>query len=191
MVSSCSLTSRVFAWALSSADNAGEWFVAALSLEGAGRDEFLRQFAAERFLVEADPVGTPAHRQPESPLDTWQRYSAYYLTLLNQQEVSLRGDSPQPVLAELGADLDNIRQAWQWAVVAAQIEEIEGALGGLARFYDLTSLFEEGAAVFGQAANDLHDHVRPADEDSKQALQKTVVKLWVEQARLLVSKTTT
>ena len=147
--------------------------------------ELLRQFAAEKLLVQADPVETPDRRQPESALVTWQRYSTYYLSLVSQREASLRGSTPQPALSELRADLDNIRQAWQWAVVAAQIEEIEGALGGLARFYDLTSLFEEGAAVFGQAANDLHDHARSSDEGSKQALQKTVVKLWVEQARLL------
>jgi tetratricopeptide (TPR) repeat protein len=141
--------------------------------------------ALEQFLVQADPVERPDRRQPEGALVTWQRYSTYYLSLVSQREASLRGSTPQPTLSELRADLDNIRQAWQWAVVAAQIEEIEGALGGLARFYDLTSLFEEGAAVFGQAANDLYEHMRPSDEDSKQALQKTVVKLWVEQARLL------
>jgi tetratricopeptide (TPR) repeat protein len=145
----------------------------------------VRQFAAEKLLIEADPIGAPAHRQPEAALVTWQRYSSYYLRLVSQREASLSGGAPQPALSELRAELNNIRQAWQWAVIAAQIEEIEGALGGLARFYDLTSLFEEGADVFGQAAHDLHHHVRPADEGSKQALQKTVVKLWVEQARLL------
>jgi predicted ATPase len=147
--------------------------------------ELLRQFAAEKHLARTDQVETPNRRQPESALAVWQRYSSYYLSLVSQREASLRGSNPQPALSELRADVDNIRQAWQWAVVAAQIEEIEGALGGLARFYDLTSLFEEGAAVFGQAANDLRDYVRPSDEGSKQALQKTVVKLGVEQARLL------
>ena len=147
--------------------------------------EVLRQFAAEKLLVEADRVETPDRRQPESALVAWQRYSAYYLSLVNQREASLRGSTPQPALSELWADLDNIRQAWQWAVIAAQIEEIEGAMGGLARFYDLTSLFQEGAAVFDQAANDLQAHVGSSDEGSKQALQRTMVKLWVEQARLL------
>jgi tetratricopeptide (TPR) repeat protein len=88
-------------------------------------------------------------------------------------------------LAELWADSDNIRQAWQWAVVACQIEALEGAIGGLARFYDLTSLFQQGAAVFGRAANDLQAHLESSDEASKQAIHRTMVKLWVEQARLL------
>lgn len=160
-----------------------------LRLTSSGRyqlHELLRQFATEKLLVEADPVEIPDHQQqPGSTLVTWQRYSTHYLSLVSQREASLRGSTPQPALNELRADLDNIRQAWQWAVIAAQIEDIEGALGGLARFYDLTSLFEEGAAVFGQAAHDLHDHVRSSDEGSKLALQTTVVKLWVEQARLL------
>ncbi|MCK6626235.1 MAG: tetratricopeptide repeat protein [Anaerolineae bacterium] len=147
--------------------------------------ELLRQFATEKLLARAGSPETAQRQQPGGAFVTWQRYSTFYLNLVGQREASLRGNTPQPALSELRADLDNIRQAWQWAVVAAQVEEIEGALGGLARFYDLTSLFEEGAAVLGQAANDLHDHVKPADEASKQAVQKTVVKLWVEQARLL------
>lgn len=148
--------------------------------------ELLRQFAAEKLLAGTGPAGAPdRQQQPEPALETWQRYSTYYLDLVSQREASLRGSVPQPALTELRADLNNIRQAWQWAVIAAQVEEIEGALGGLARFYDLTSLFEEGAAVFGQAASDLHDYARAPDEPSKQAIQRTVVKLWVEQARLL------
>ncbi|HXV43971.1 MAG TPA: BTAD domain-containing putative transcriptional regulator, partial [Anaerolineae bacterium] len=147
--------------------------------------EVLRQFAAEKLLVAADLIETPNCPQPESALAVWQRYSAYYLRWVNQREISLRGNTPQAALSEMWADVDNICQAWHWAVVAAQIEEIEGALGGFARFYDLTSLFEEGSAVFGQAANDLHEHERAADENSKQTIRQTVVKLWVEQARLL------
>lgn len=158
-----------------------------LRLTASGRfqlHEVLRQFAAEKLLVEADLLETP-HPQPESALAVWQRYSAYYLNWVNQREASLRGSSPQQTLSEMWADVDNICQAWHWAVVAAQIKEIEGALDGFARFYDLTNLFEEGVAIFGQAANDLHEHIKPPDEASKLAIQKTVVKLWVEQARLL------
>lgn len=145
--------------------------------------ELLRQFAAEKLLLEAAPFETD--QQPEAALVAWRRYSSYYLDLVAQREASLRGNSPQPALSELRAELDNIRQAWQWAVVAAQIEEVDEAIGGLARFYDLTSLFEEGASMFGQAANDLGDYARTAVEASEQTIPKTVVKLWVEQARLL------
>ena len=145
--------------------------------------ELLRQFAAEKLLLEANSL--EANRQPEAALVAWQRYSSYYLNLVTQREASLRGNTPQPALGQLRAELDNIRQAWHWAVVAAQIEDIERAIGGLARFYDLTSLFEEGSAVFGQAALDLHKHARSSGEASERALHKTVVKLWAEQARLL------
>lgn len=146
--------------------------------------ELLRQFAAEELLAGEEPV-KPSDQPAEPAFVLWQRYSSYYLDLVGQRETSLRGSAPQPALLELRADLDNIRQAWQWAVIAGQIEDIDGALGGLARFYDLTSLFEEGAAVFGRAAHDLQVPAGSLAEASKQALQKTVVRLWVEQARLL------
>ncbi|GIK41331.1 MAG: hypothetical protein BroJett011_51640 [Chloroflexota bacterium] len=92
--------------------------------------EVLRQFAAEKLLVEADPLETFPQPQPESALAVWQRYSTFYLRWVNQREASLRGSTPQLALSELWTDVDNICQAWHWAVVAAQIEEIEGALGG-------------------------------------------------------------
>jgi predicted ATPase len=96
--------------------------------------EVLRQFAAEKLLVEADLIETPNCPQPGSALAVWQRYSTYYLRWVNQREISLRGNTPQAALSEMWADVDDICQAWHWAVVAAQIEEIEGALGGFARF---------------------------------------------------------
>ncbi|MFN8459610.1 MAG: tetratricopeptide repeat protein [Anaerolineae bacterium] len=145
--------------------------------------ELLRQFAAEKLLLEANSL--EADQQPEAALVAWQRYSSYYLNLVAQREADLRGNIPRPALSELRAELDNIRQAWHWAVVATQIEDIEKAIGGLARFYDLTSLLEEGASVFGQAATDLNNQAKSSDENSKQAIRQTVVKLWVEQARLL------
>ncbi len=155
-----------------------------LRLAPAGRyhvHELVRQFAAEMLtekLTEKQPDGSPGavQRYRES-------YSAYYLELVAGRAADLKGSALQMTLGTLRADLDNIRQAWQWAVAGCQAARVAAALDGLARFYDLTSLFAEGAHVFGQAAADLAA-CSPSDADPF-AVRRLVGRLWVEQARLL------
>ena len=128
-----------------------------LRLAPAGRyhvHELVRQFAAEKLTAQ-QPAGNPASTPdgtPDGSRAVRARYSAYFLQLLAAHAHDLKGSTPQMTMPTLRADLDNIRQAWQWAVAACQVDEIAAALDGLARLYDLTSLFAEGASVFGQAA---------------------------------------
>ncbi len=141
--------------------------------------ELVRQFAAEKLTARL--AGQRAARQPGAGIDisaeARARYCAYFLGLLAARAPDLKGSTLQEAMGALRADLDNIRQAWQWAVAACRAEQIAAALDGLARFYDLTSLFAEGADVFGQAAADLSKC--PGD------FRALTARLWVEQARLL------
>lgn len=104
--------------------------------------EAVRQFAAERLATE----------WPDRAEATQGRQSAYYLDSVHTREEALRGRAVQQTLAELRADLDNIRQAWQWAAAHGQITALDRATGGLALVYELSGLLEEGATVFGAAA---------------------------------------
>jgi tetratricopeptide (TPR) repeat protein len=70
----------------------------------------------------------------------------------------LRGGRQQEALAEIGAEIENVRLSWCWALAevgeeAARIEVLEDALEGLFHFYDMRSWFEEGEEVFSQAAS--------------------------------------
>src|SRR5690606_24916501 len=85
------------------------------------------------------------------------RHSTYYLDLVTQHEAALYGMEPLAVVAALRPELDNIRQAWQWLSSRALAEPtllpaLHTAIDGLAAFYEVASLFEEGAAVFARAA---------------------------------------
>ena len=137
--------------------------------------ELLRQFAAEK-LVEKLAAHHP-DGSCDGSSDVRQRYSAFYLRLVAERATDLKGSTLQAALAILRADLDNIRLAWLWALAACQVEQLAAALDGLARFYDLTSLFAEGANAFGQAAAEL-----AACTGDARAL---VSRLWIEQAHLL------
>src|SRR5262249_17983045 len=54
-------------------------------------------------------------------------------------------------LAAIDAEIAQIRQAWQWAVSAADHATIGRAADALFHFYDMRSWFREGAAAFAVA----------------------------------------
>lgn len=88
------------------------------------------------------------------------RHCAYYLDLVTHHAKAFFGMEPQTAVAVIRNDLDNIRQAWQWAVEGVTAESssavtLHAAIDGLAAFYEVTSLFEEGQGVFVRAAEEM------------------------------------
>ena len=138
--------------------------------------ELPRQYAAEKL-------------QAQGEMDlVWRRHSAYYLKFVGQQEARLRGGAPQQIINKLQLELDNLRQGWQWAVKEGEASKLEYAISSLSRFYDLTGLFQEGEIVFGRAAAYLQKHFVTTDGEPKPAVQAALIKLWVEQTRLLIRR---
>src|SRR5262245_24077892 len=82
---------------------------------GAGRyelHELLRQFAAEQFS--ADEYAAVAAR-----------HSAFYLAFVADRERRLVRQEPREAAAEVWSEIDNVRQAWDWAVAEARVAELE------------------------------------------------------------------
>jgi DNA-binding SARP family transcriptional activator/predicted ATPase len=141
--------------------------------------EMLRQYLAEKLR---EPDHTVAGANAWRP-----RFSRYYLALLQDREVVLRRAQDGATRAELWQEVDNLRQAWQWAVAADDSEMVAAGLGGLTRFYDVTGLFEEAEDTFQQAVTHFLRVDWAADEaraDHQAASRRElVVRLWIEQAR--------
>lgn len=153
--------------------------------------ELMRQYAHEKlWLVSDDIVKATKQRGVKVGLAqlVWQRHSSYYLNFVNRREALLRGSTPRQAISELRLEIDNIRQAWQWAMTEGKVEELGLASGGLSRFYDLTGLFVEGERVFGQTTAYLQNYFLIADDEPNQAVQTVIVKLQVEQVRLLIRR---
>jgi predicted ATPase/DNA-binding CsgD family transcriptional regulator len=101
--------------------------------------EILRQYAA----VQLDRAGEAAA--------TAERHAAYYLALLESRAVDLRGPRQLDALAAIGAEIEQVRAAWRWAVAHADAAAIGRAADSLFHFYDMRSWFVEGADMFGAA----------------------------------------
>ncbi len=102
--------------------------------------ELLRQFALEK-LDEA-----PQERQR-----TQDRHAVYFSQFLQRQESRLKGSQQLPALAEIDAEIDNVRVAWRRAVEVGMELEIRQAMNGLVLYYQMRSRQPEALEAFQRA----------------------------------------
>jgi len=119
---------------------------------GTGRydlHDLIRQFVAEQFDGLPDEQGS-----------TQARHGRYYLTYFNQADERLRSSAQRETLAELTAEMDNFRTAWDWAVTQGEFTLIEQTMRTFFRLYDTRGWFQEGLDMLGRAVDTL-EHSLP------------------------------
>ncbi len=121
--------------------------------------EMVRQYAAEQLHLATEA-------QEDSVDAVRDRHSRYYLAFVDDQAGALRGPRQREVAARIDREIENIRHAWQWAVVQGDYQGLDSAAAGLFYFYEMQSWFQEGAAAFAGAAECLAQLQagRPADD---------------------------
>ena len=106
--------------------------------------ELLRQYAAER--LEGAPTAAQAARD---------RHSAYFAAALERWWADLQGSRHQAALGEMGAEVGNLRTAWNSAVERGQLAQLDQAMEGLCYFYKWLGRYEEGESLCRQALEGL------------------------------------
>jgi predicted ATPase len=91
---------------------------------------------------------------PASRQRTERRHAQFFTAWLQKLDKKSSGD-PLETAKDLYREIDNLRQAWEWAVTQRASSIIEQGADGLAKFYALWKLPEEGAAAFRAAAQAL------------------------------------
>jgi predicted ATPase len=133
--------------------------------------EFLRQFSAEK--LEADSQAREA---------TQDAHRDYYLAFLQEREAALSGEQQQTALAEISAEIKNVRVGWDRAVEQGNIDQIEQSLQGLYRFYWMRSQFDEGLHAFRAAAE--HLQIDPVPAESQPVLGRLLARRGAFDVRL-------
>ena len=116
-----------------------------LRRDGNGRydiHELLRQFAAEKLAVWQNNIAS----------QTRQQHSAYYLRFIAAQKHLFSQSTTGMSWEAAQAEIDNVRQAWEWAVAHARWDEIGKAVDGLSLYYHMHGLYQEGLTVFSAAS---------------------------------------
>lgn len=127
--------------------------LALLQARGAGEanrrydmHELVRQFARTDLDAQRELLGSVAAR-----------HSAYFLHYVSVRANELRGREPQIASAELRADLENVRAAWEYALAHEHTQAIAASAEGLSEFYSLNGLAQEGEQVFRAALTRFSD----------------------------------
>jgi predicted ATPase len=139
--------------------------------------ELVRQYAAER--LEQSPAASATARS---------RHCACYVSALQQWMADLKGPRQQDVLAEMDAEVENARAAWDWAVEHALIPRLIQAVDGLCAYYQWRGRLEEGKVVCQSTIEKLKP-TEPTGEGQPSPLP-TALEAWpdVEQRQRLMAK---
>lgn len=125
-----------------------------ISLDRYEIHELLRQYAAEKLAE------NPAEKQKVK-----EAHCHYFAEFLREEENRLKKGQQKQALAAINEEIDNVRAGWFCAITHKRKSEIEPYLEGIFLFYNLQSRFQEGEAVFRQAAANLRELKDKGDSD--------------------------
>lgn len=132
--------------------------------------ELTQQYAAEKL-----------NASPHASLVA-ERHSTFYLNFVAKQQISIYREAPELTIPALKDQIDNIRQAWRWAVTNYQVKTLTLAVDTLAYFYEVTGLVREAKQLFGHAIKQFQHafHHKPSPDISQLLCQ-----LLLKQAKFL------
>jgi predicted ATPase/DNA-binding SARP family transcriptional activator len=95
-------------------------------------------------------------------------HAHHYLHLLQEQENAFYGDPAQSALNKITTDLENIRQAWQWAVDQGELALLDKAYLSLYLYYETRGWFEEGQTHFQEAVTRLGERLGEIEQADRE-----------------------
>jgi predicted ATPase/DNA-binding SARP family transcriptional activator/Tfp pilus assembly protein PilF len=124
-----------------------------------GLHPLVAEYARER--LEADPERARAVRD---------RHGEHYYALLNRWGVELRRGDQKEALAQLSAELNNVRTAWRWAIVRGDPDGLIEACSHIERLFTQRNNFRDGIAVLALLVDGLDPSVPDRDVTVGRAL---------------------
>lgn len=106
--------------------------------------EFVRQYAATRLA-----------EQPAAAEEAAARHAAHYAAWAAAQEALLKSERQRQTIEAIGAEIANLRAAWDWACEARDASLLRQMLPTLDWFYELRGWYDEARASFAKATEAL------------------------------------
>ncbi|MEM7128537.1 MAG: tetratricopeptide repeat protein [Chloroflexota bacterium] len=118
----------------------------------------LKQYAAEHLSQNSNELA-----------ELRQRHGIYFANYLQERNQELKGsvqkESQEKVLTEVVDVIEEARAAWRWAVQHKELEQIGKLLDTLFRVYEMRSWFQEGVENFGNAIEQISEHIESEHTD--------------------------
>jgi len=109
--------------------------------------ELVRQYAADQLAG-----------QPKARKEAQERHAHYYLEYFSSRDTPLRNSAQRETLAELTAEMDNFRGAWDWTMAHHEFDRVHQAAEMLWYLFELRTWFEEGEMMFRKAAEAIQSY---------------------------------
>jgi predicted ATPase/DNA-binding CsgD family transcriptional regulator len=121
--------------------------------------ELLRQYAQERL-----------GETPQASLSTQEAHAAYYAEFMQERWGQLKGKRQMLALAEIEADIENVRAAWRYYLDQRNAPQMWKFINGLWQVYWIRGWNHAGMELFAQAAR-----VLKGEEDEETAALRALV----------------
>jgi len=118
--------------------------------------ELIRQYAAEKLQLNS-----------EEERQTRMKFGDYYAVRMKKWEDEIKSPQSIMVLGEMGNEIDNIIQAWDWMMLFGQQANISRSHFSLYWFHEMHGLYQQGIMLFDQAARTLQDIVKSHKDQEK------------------------
>ncbi|MGE5141579.1 MAG: BTAD domain-containing putative transcriptional regulator, partial [Rudaea sp.] len=106
--------------------------------------ELVRQYAADRL-----------HENPEEEAAARNRHSDYYINSAARLEQHLKGPRQLDALAEMTAEMENIRLGWRHAVTHCRVDCVGKPIRAFWSFFEMRAWYQEAQTLFAWAAGEL------------------------------------
>jgi predicted ATPase/DNA-binding SARP family transcriptional activator len=90
-----------------------------------------------------------------------------YADYLHHRTQPLTGHGQAKALEEIEREIENIRAAWNYAVLHSRLQDIDSMVESFHHFFNIKGLFKEGEAAFGKAADMLMEGKEQVQELEK------------------------
>lgn len=95
--------------------------------------EVLKQYGEEKFL-----------ESPQVKAHVESQHSAFFSSFLHQREDALKGGDQKTAIDEIGAEVENIRAAVQWAINNHHYATLSQAIEGFYRYFEKFKVLQRG-----------------------------------------------
>jgi predicted ATPase/DNA-binding SARP family transcriptional activator len=140
--------------------------------------QLLRRYASEH--LEERPAESEAVHNA---------HADYYAMYLSRREEEIQGVRQEKILAELTAEHDNIRAAWNWSCNKELVALLERGAECFVHYFGLVSRFQEGRMLCGQGVHSLENFKarHGAEDDLSKVSNLALAQLLIGQAYFTVS----
>ena len=122
--------------------------------------QLLKQYAFEYLQADAS-----------EEQETQSRHADYYLALLQSSQGQLQGAQQRAALAQLDLEIDNLRAAWEQAILARKVTGMQRASFALWYLYELHNYFQEGQSLLQRTAAMLRGSLNQNTPETSVAVQ--------------------